>query len=181
GLEPAAFWATARRSNQLSYGHREKILSISLLDGQGLDNPGLLTYISSVAVTNFSIGGFMKSATRISAILLVFSYLPSIVRSETGVTDKEIVIASCSALTGPSNKLGLNQIMGATAYLNEINEKGGVHGRKIKLLELDDKYEPDGAIECFKKLQDAGPFAGAFFVGTPTGAKHAPMAEAAKI
>ena len=117
-----------------------------------------------------------------SLLLLAFAYANSTpARAETGVTDKQILIGSCSALTGPTNKLGLNQLMGAKAYLNEVNEKGGVEGRRIKLLELDDRYEPDGAIECFHKLEAAEPFAGAFFVGTPTGAKHAPMAEGAKI
>ena len=106
----------------------------------------------------------------------------SIAYAETGVTDKEILIGSCSVLTGPAQLLGIRQLHGAKAYLNEINEKGGVHGRKIRVIEGDDRYEPDGAIECFNKtILGEGVFAGAFFVGTPTGAKHAPMAETNKV
>ena len=102
--------------------------------------------------------------------------------AEVGVSGKETLIGSCSVLTGPASQLGIQQLLGAKAYLNEVNEKGGVFGRKIKLIEGDDRYEPDGAIECFNKtILGEHVFGGAFFVGTPTGAKHAPMAETNKI
>jgi branched-chain amino acid transport system substrate-binding protein len=101
--------------------------------------------------------------------------------SESGVTDTEILIGSCSALEGPANFLGAQTVLGARAYLNHVNDQGGVHGRQIKLVAYDDSYEPAKAIECFNRLKQEGVFAAAFFVGTPTGAKHAPMAESAKI
>ncbi len=100
---------------------------------------------------------------------------------ESGVTDTEILIGSCSALEGPANFLGTQTVLGAKAYLNLINEQGGVHGRKIKLVAYDDSYEPAKAIECFNRLKQESVFAAGFFVGTPTGAKHVPMAESAKI
>ena len=100
---------------------------------------------------------------------------------ETGVTDTEILIGSCSALEGPANFLGTQTVLGAKAYLNHINDQGGVHGRKIKLVAYDDSYEPAKAIECFTRLKQENVFAAAFFVGTPTAAKHVPMAESAKI
>jgi branched-chain amino acid transport system substrate-binding protein len=101
--------------------------------------------------------------------------------SESGVTDTEILIGSCSALEGPANFLGTQTVLGAKAYLNHVNDQGGVHGRQIKLVAYDDSYEPAKAIECFNRLKQESVFAAAFFVGTPTGAKHAPMAESAKI
>ena len=100
---------------------------------------------------------------------------------QTGVTDTEILIGSCSALEGPANFLGTQTVLGAKAYLNHINDQGGVHGRKIKLAAYDDSYEPAKAIECFTRLKQETVFAAAFFVGTPTAAKHVPMAESAKI
>jgi len=36
--------------------------------------------------------------------------------------------------------------MGIRIYLRHINENGGVHGRKVKLVSLDDGYEPDRAL-----------------------------------
>lgn len=100
---------------------------------------------------------------------------------DPGVTENEIVIGSCAALEGPANFLGTQTVLGANAYLNLVNDQGGVHGRKIKLLAYNDGYEPDKAIECFNRLKAQGVFAAGFFVGTPTGAKHAPMAENNKI
>jgi len=41
-----------------------------------------------------------------------------------GVTDKTIVIGSCSALEGPSHSLGVETVNGANAYFNLVNEEG---------------------------------------------------------
>jgi len=94
-----------------------------------------------------------------------------------GVSDNQILIGSCSVLSGPASQLGTQQLIGAKAYINSINDKGGVFGRKIQLKEYDDKYEADEAIITFKQLVNDKCFAAAFFVGTPTGAKHVVMAE----
>lgn len=59
-----------------------------------------------------------------------------------GVTATEILIGSTSALTGLNSVAGTSIRKGAEAYYNRINEAGGIHGRKIKLLSLDDGYEP---------------------------------------
>ncbi len=98
-----------------------------------------------------------------------------------GVSDTEIVIGSCAALEGPAKFLGTQTVMGALAYLKEVNERGGIHGRKVKLVSYDDGYEPEKAVECFNRLRKDGIFAAAFFVGTPTAAKYVPLVEAEKL
>jgi branched-chain amino acid transport system substrate-binding protein len=98
-----------------------------------------------------------------------------------GVTSDEILLGSCSALSGPASILGSQTVAGAKVYLDYINDQGGVNGRKIKLLTLDDGYEPGKAIDCFNRLIDKKVFAAAFFVGTPTAAKYVPMAESNKL
>ena len=98
-----------------------------------------------------------------------------------GVTDKTVVIGSCSALEGPSHALGTQQIKGAQAYFELINEEGGIAGRKLKLLAFDDSYDPAKTETCFKRLESQHVFALGFFVGTPTAVKYLPMAEEAKI
>ncbi len=98
-----------------------------------------------------------------------------------GVTDNQIIIGSCSALEGPSHALGTEQIKGAEAYFNLINDEGGVAGRKLKLIAYDDSYDPLKTETCFKRLQSQNVFALGFFVGTPTALKYLPMAEEAKI
>jgi len=106
---------------------------------------------------------------------------PISAQSAPGVTDKEITIGSCSALEGPSKFLGTQTVAGARAYFDSINEQGGVHGRKLRLIASDDSYDPAKAEDCFKRLQTLGVFAMGFFVGTPTGVKYVPLAEANKI
>ncbi len=102
-------------------------------------------------------------------------------QSVPGVTEKEIVIGSCSALEGPSKFLGTQTVAGARAYFDSVNEQGGVHGRKLRLIASDDSYDPAKAEDCFKHLQTQGVFAMGFFVGTPTGLKYVPLAETNKI
>lgn len=98
-----------------------------------------------------------------------------------GVTDKEILIGSCSALEGPSKFLGTETVAGARAYFEMVNEAGGVDGRKLRLVASDDSYDPAKTEECFQKLMNQKVFALGFFVGTPTAVKYVPMAESNKI
>src|SRR5260370_14027247 len=98
-----------------------------------------------------------------------------------GITDKEILIGSCSALEGPSHFLGTETVAGAKAYFAMINDAGGVDGRKLKLLAYDDSYDPAKTEGCFNRLMEPKVFALGFFVGTPTAVKYMPMAEGHKI
>ena len=95
-----------------------------------------------------------------------------------GVSEGQIKIGSCSALDGPARQLGLQTVLGATAYFNYINDHGGVNGRKLSLSSFDDGYDPEKTSACFASLKRENVFAGGFFVGTPTAAKYVPMAEA---
>jgi ABC-type branched-subunit amino acid transport system substrate-binding protein len=94
-----------------------------------------------------------------------------------GVSEKEIVIGSCAALTGPSDFLGRETINGAQAYFSLTNDQGGVNGRKLRLVSFDDSYDPAKTQACWQQLMDAKVFALGFFVGTPTAAKYVPLAE----
>jgi branched-chain amino acid transport system substrate-binding protein len=98
-----------------------------------------------------------------------------------GVTESEILIGSCSALEGPSRFLGRQTVTGAKAYFNFTNDEGGVNGRKLKLVSVDDSYDPAKTQACFDHLMSEKVFALGFFVGTPTAVKYVPLAEANKI
>ncbi len=98
-----------------------------------------------------------------------------------GVTEKEVIIGSCSALEGPSSALGRQTVAGAKAYFSMVNDEGGVHGRKLHLIAYDDSYDPAKTQACFDKLQADKVFALGFFVGTPTAVKYLPLAEENKI
>jgi branched-chain amino acid transport system substrate-binding protein len=106
---------------------------------------------------------------------------PLSAQNTPGVTDKEILIGSCSALEGPSHFLGTETVAGAKAYFAMINDAGGVDGRKLKLLAYDDSYDPAKTEACFNRLLEQKVFALGFFVGTPTAVKYIPMAESNKI
>lgn len=102
--------------------------------------------------------------------------------SEPGVTDKEVLIGACTALTGSNQDVSRDQIAGAKAYFDYVNEEQkGIHGRKIHLTIDDDAYNPEKAIDCFKSQLDHGVFAMAFVDGTPTGAKYVHLSDLNKL
>ena len=98
-----------------------------------------------------------------------------------GVTEREILIGSCSALEGPSHFLGTETVTGAKAYFDMINDAGGVDGRKLRLISYDDSYDPAKTEACFNRLMEQKVFALGLFVGTPTAVKYLPLAESNKI
>ncbi|MDE5443288.1 ABC transporter substrate-binding protein [Bradyrhizobium sp. CSA207] len=87
-----------------------------------------------------------------------------------GVTDHEIKLGQTVPYSGPVSAAGaLGQ--GALAYFEKVNrEKGGVNGRKIKLISLDDAYSPPKAVEQTRKLvEEEGVLAIVGSAGSPTG------------
>jgi branched-chain amino acid transport system substrate-binding protein len=68
-----------------------------------------------------------------------------------GVTDTEIKIGQTMPYSGPASAYG---VIGkaATAYFKMINEQGGVNGRKINLISLDDAYSPPKTVEQVRRL-----------------------------
>lgn len=72
--------------------------------------------------------------------------------AETGVTDKIIKIGTSLPMTGPSAATGLAIERGTRALFNRINAEGGVAGKKLELVVLDDGYEPNRTLESYNKL-----------------------------
>jgi branched-chain amino acid transport system substrate-binding protein len=126
---------------------------------------------------------FLKYSLGLCAVFVWLFAASSPTRGQTvpGVTEKEILIGSCSALEGPSHFLGTETVTGAKSYLDMVNDAGGVDGRKLKLLSYDDSYDPAKTEGCFNRLMEQKVFALGFFVGTPTAVKYLPMAESSKI
>ncbi len=97
--------------------------------------------------------------------------------SAPGVTDSQILFGQSAASTGPAAELGTNMEFGIRAAFTEVNNRGGVHGRRLELLSLDDKYEPELAIANTRKLiEEHGVFALIGAVGTPTSRSAVPVA-----
>ncbi len=71
--------------------------------------------------------------------------------TDPGVTDTEIKIGSTNPYSGPASAYGTIG-RASTAYFNMINEQGGVNGRKINFISLDDGYSPPRTVEQIRKL-----------------------------
>src|SRR6185436_12096515 len=68
-----------------------------------------------------------------------------------GVTPTEIKIGQSIPYSGPASAYAMLG-KGELAYFNMINDKGGINGRKIKFISLDDSYSPPKAVENVRKL-----------------------------
>src|ERR1700743_108978 len=68
-----------------------------------------------------------------------------------GVTDKEIKIGTTTPFSGPASAYSAGAVS-ATAYFQKINVEGGINGRKIKYVSLDDAYSPPKTVEQIRKL-----------------------------
>jgi ABC-type branched-subunit amino acid transport system substrate-binding protein len=96
--------------------------------------------------------------------------------SPLGVTDAEIVLGESAAFSGPSAGLGVEMWRGATAAFSAANERGGVSGRKIRLVLADDAYDAEKAAPAVVSLvgeQRAFLLFGS--VGTPTLVRALPV------
>lgn len=99
-----------------------------------------------------------------------------------GVSADEILLGQSTALTGPLAELGLETVAGSKAYFDYINARGGVHGRKIRLLSLDDGYNPEKAVANVKQLIEKDQVLALFGVlGTPANVALMPLVSQAGI
>ena len=85
-----------------------------------------------------------------------------------GVTDTEILLGQTMPYSGPASAYGTYGKAQA-AFFRMLNEHGGVNGRKIKLLSLDDGYSPPRTVEQIRKLVEQDQVLMIFSsFGTPT-------------
>jgi len=68
-----------------------------------------------------------------------------------GVSDTEIKIGNIMPYSGPASALSIVGKVIA-AYFDEVNEKGGVNGRKLNLVSLDDAFSPPKTMEAARRL-----------------------------
>lgn len=107
---------------------------------------------------------------------------PSSPQESSGVSDDRVLFGQSAAFSGPAQELGTNMRLGIEAAFNEINEAGGVHGRILKLVTLDDAYEPEAAVtNTLRLIEEENVFALIGEVGTPTSRSATPVAAAAGV
>jgi ABC-type branched-subunit amino acid transport system substrate-binding protein len=99
-----------------------------------------------------------------------------------GVTHDRILLGQAAVFSGPAAQLGIQMRNGIKAYFDHVNEKGGVHGRRLELITEDDFYEASRAPAASRKLiEEHRVFALLGYVGTPTGVVHLPVVTQAKV
>ena len=99
-----------------------------------------------------------------------------------GVSNERILLGQSVALTGPAAQLGIQMRNGIMAYLDHVNQRGGVNGRRIELITLDDQYEGSLTVPNTRKLIDEHKvFALIGYVGTPTSVPAIPLFTEARV
>jgi branched-chain amino acid transport system substrate-binding protein len=71
---------------------------------------------------------------------------------DAGLTKEQILIGGYGPITGPAAYIGLGARDGTELAIKEINDAGGIHGRKLKLIFEDDGFSPSKALASVKKL-----------------------------
>src|ERR1700693_112784 len=93
---------------------------------------------------------------------------PAVADDTTGVTATEIKIGNTDAYSGPASAYGVIAKL-ETAFFQMVNDQGGVAGRKISFISLDDGYSPPKTVEQVRRLVEEDQVALLFnTLGTPT-------------
>jgi branched-chain amino acid transport system substrate-binding protein len=93
----------------------------------------------------------LRTLTAGLALLATLAIPAFAAKYDTGATDKEIKVGNIMPYSGPASAYG---VIGRaeTAYFKMINERGGINGRTIDFISVDDGYSPPRAVEQARKL-----------------------------
>lgn len=112
-----------------------------------------------------------------SSAALVASSFTRMSRAQSG----KIQLGQSCPLTGVAAQLGIQFNAGANVFFDLLNAKGGVAGRTIEIVTLDDGYEPNRCAENTAKFIERDVFALFGYIGTPTSLAALPLSNKAKI
>ena len=112
---------------------------------------------------------FTLSLNLMAAALLALAGTAAQAQATQGISKTEIVLGSIQDLSGPIAGFGKQVRQGMLLRVEELNEQGGVNGRKIKLLIEDSAYDPKKAVLAAQKLVNQDKiFAMVAHIGTAT-------------
>ena len=95
----------------------------------------------------------LKTTLTLSALaLLAFAATAQKAPPPQGVSKNEILLGSIQDLSGPIAGFGKQVRAGMVLRVDEINEQGGINGRKVKLIVEDSAYDPKKAVLAAQKL-----------------------------
>ncbi len=87
-----------------------------------------------------------------TAALAVLTLASTLATAQQGISATEITLGSIQDLSGPAASFGKQSRLGMMLAVDEINELGGINGRKLKLLVEDSGYDPKKAVLAAQKL-----------------------------
>jgi len=94
----------------------------------------------------------MRSRWRLAVLALVV-LVAAPARAEQGVTDTEILLGGSNSFSGPLAFTGEQATkFGVDLYFKAVNDRGGIHGRKVRTIYYDDGYKPQEAVANTRKL-----------------------------
>jgi len=94
----------------------------------------------------------LKAVFAATGLLTLALASPLAQAEQQGVSKDEILLGSIQDLSGPLAGFGKQARSGMQLAVSEINEQGGIQGRKLKLLVEDDGYDPKKAVLAAQKL-----------------------------
>ncbi len=94
----------------------------------------------------------MKNTVAIALAALAVFAAPALAAEQQGVSKNEIVVGSIQDLSGPLAGFGKQDRLGMMLRVDEINEQGGINGRKLRLIVEDSGYDPKRAVLAAQKL-----------------------------
>ncbi len=93
----------------------------------------------------------LGQALAIAAATLVTSHALAQKKYDVGADDKEIKLGHINPYSGPASAYGTIG-KAIAAYFEKVNAEGGINGRKVKFISLDDGYNPAKTVEMARKL-----------------------------
>jgi ABC-type branched-subunit amino acid transport system substrate-binding protein len=94
----------------------------------------------------------LKSLIATLSVGLMFTVADSVQAADPGIGENTITLGMSAPFSGPNGAYGKEMKEGAMAYFAQLNAAGGIHGRKVELLALDDGYETDKTVANTRKL-----------------------------
>jgi branched-chain amino acid transport system substrate-binding protein len=109
----------------------------------------------------------MKSLIATTAVAALLGAAPALAQTQ-GVSDTEIKIGGQHDMSGPFAGFSVPAVKAAQQYFDQVNAKGGVHGRKITYIVENHEYNPAKATQVVNKLVNSDKvFAMVLSLGTP--------------
>jgi ABC-type branched-subunit amino acid transport system substrate-binding protein len=100
-------------------------------------------------------------------MVAALALLALVSHAQDGISKSAVTLGQSAALTGPSATLGVPFTQGAKLYFDRLNSAGGINGRKVELVSMDDAGSPEQAVANTKKLLAQGVLSLFGYVGSP--------------